>query len=62
MMGMVGSGAPEQGREARIREMGAGRKEKEKQRVTEEEDPGEDRWRLYRGRKSELRPGMSVPG
>lgn len=61
MMGMVGSGPREQGRKRRIREMGAGRKEKEKQQVTEEEDPGEDRWRLYRGRKSALRPRMSVP-
>lgn len=54
----------------RIREMGAGRKEKEKQQVTEEKDPGEDRWRpgegngidLYRGSKSGLQPGISVPG
>lgn len=59
---MLGSGrALEQERAAGIREVGAGRKEKGKQQVTEEDDPGEDRRRLYRGRKSELRPRSSVP-
>lgn len=63
MPGMLGSGrALEQERAAGIREVGAGRKEKGKQQVTEEDDPGEDRRRLYREGSRNSGPGAASPG